>query len=172
SSDLPHCRMVASGSGRGSGVGGCPTIRAGSISSAGVEKAAEVISAPDDHVAAGPHSRVKLSSSRRAGDAGSCPTVSAGIISTASVKKVIAPTVISAAPDDHFAAGPHCRVEHSTGRRVGSAGGYPTVGAGIVSPAGHQIVDTGFSTPDDHFAVGPHCRVIISASGRAGGAGG
>ena len=43
-----------------------------------------------------------------------------------------------AAPDDHLAAGPHCRVRVSAIGRVGGAGGCPTVGAGIVSPAGVQ----------------------------------
>ena len=37
------------------------------------------------------------------------------------------------APDDHFAAGPYCRVQRSAVGRVGGAGGCPTVGAGIVS---------------------------------------
>ena len=41
-------------------------------------------------------------------------------------------------PDDHFAAGPDCRVIVSADGRVGGAGGRPTVGAGIVSPAGVQ----------------------------------
>src|SRR5436190_1105038 len=41
------------------------------------------------------------------------------------------------APNDHFTAGPHCRLIGLSGRgRVGSAGGYPTVGVWIVSPAG------------------------------------
>ena len=41
-------------------------------------------------------------------------------------------------PDDHFAARPDCRVKVSGSGRVGSAGGCPTVRAGIVSPAGVQ----------------------------------
>ena len=45
---------------------------------------------------------------------------------------------VSSAPDDHFAAGPHCRVTISAIGRVGGAGGCPTIGAGIVSPAGVQ----------------------------------
>ena len=40
------------------------------------------------------------------------------------------------APDDHFTAGPHCRVSDSRSGRVGRAGGCPTIRAGIVSPAG------------------------------------
>ena len=49
-----------------------------------------------------------------------------------------ADAVISA-PDDHFTAGPDCRVIVSGSGRVGGAGGCPTVGAGIVSAAGVQI---------------------------------
>ena len=43
------------------------------------------------------------------------------------------------APDDHFTAGPHCRVIVSGTGRVGRAGGCPAIRAGIVSPAGVQI---------------------------------
>ena len=46
---------------------------------------------------------------------------------------------VSSAPDDHFTAGPDCRVKVSASGRVGRAGGCPTVRAGIVSPAGVQI---------------------------------
>ena len=75
-------------------------------------------------------------------------------------------------PDDHFTAGPHCRVTASGIGRVGGAGGCPTVGAGIVSPAGVQNRRRHHSAPDDHFAAGPHCRVTLSGRGRVGGAGG
>ena len=40
------------------------------------------------------------------------------------------------APDDHFSAGPDCRMKVSGSGRIGGAGGCPTFGAGIVSPAG------------------------------------
>jgi hypothetical protein len=110
---------------------------------------------------------VTESGSGRAGGAGSCPTVSAGIVSPAGVQIA----AIISAPDDHFAAGPHCRVLVSGSGRAGGAGSCPTVGAGIVSPAGVQIAAIK-SAPNDHFAAGPHCRVKISGSGRAGGAGG
>ena len=76
------------------------------------------------------------------------------------------------APDDHFTVGPYCRVIASGSGRVGGAGGCPTIGAGIVSPAGVQIAASVISAPDDHFAAGPHCRVSESASRRVGGAGG
>ena len=43
------------------------------------------------------------------------------------------------APNDHFTAGPDCRVSESASGRVGYAGGSPTIGAGIVSPASNQM---------------------------------
>ena len=78
------------------------------------------------------------------------------------------------APDDHFTAGPDCRVSLSGSGRVGRAGGCPTICAGIISPAGIQnLVDTSATpAPDDHFTASPDCRVIRSGSGRVGGAGG
>src|SRR5437868_2168372 len=71
------------------------------------------------------------------------------------------------APDDHFTAGPDCRVEPSGIRRVGSAGRHPTIIGRIVSPTGVQMVSVIGSTPDDHFRASPHCRVIHSAVGGA-----
>ena len=69
-------------------------------------------------------------------DAGGRPTIRAGIVSPAGVQIV---AVIRSTPDDHFAAGPDCRVTESGRGRVGGAGGCPTIRAGIVSPAGVQI---------------------------------
>ena len=46
---------------------------------------------------------------------------------------------VRSAPDDHFTAGPDCRVKDSGSGRVGGAGGCPTIRAGIVSPAGVQM---------------------------------
>src|SRR5205823_7611058 len=69
-------------------------------------------------------------------------------------------------PDDHFTAGPHCRVKVSGFGRVGGAGGRPTVRAGIVSPTGVEKVQASNSAPDDHFTAGPHCRVTVSGRGR------
>ena len=91
-------------------------------------------------------------------------------VSSTGVQKAAA---TNSAPDDHFTAGPDCRVSDSASGRVGGAGGCPTIRAGIVSPAGVQkIADCVSSTPDDHFTAGPHCRVKYSRSGRVGGAGG
>ena len=72
----------------------------------------------------------------RVGGAGGCPTVGAGIVP---VRRCSSRWTVVSAPDDHFAAGPHCRVTVSARGRVGGAGGCPTVGAGIISPAGVQM---------------------------------
>ena len=91
-----------------------------------------------------------------------CRTRCSGAVSPAGVNGL--PSV--SAPDDHFTAGPDCRVTVSRGGRVRGAGGCPTVGAGIVSPAGVQMAGEIASAPDDHFAAGPHGCV----TGRAAGA--
>ena len=77
--------------------------------------------------------------------------------------------VVESAPDDHFTASPHCRVIQSAIRRVGGAGGNPTVGSGIVSPPVLKVTET-ISAPNDHFAAGPDCRVL-PGGGRVVGAG-
>ena len=54
------------------------------------------------------------------------------------LKFTLVPAV--SAPDDHFTADPDCRVTASGSGRVGCAGGYPTIRAGIVSAAGAVMV--------------------------------
>jgi hypothetical protein len=73
-------------------------------------------------------------------------------------------------PDDHLTAGPHCRVTVAVKGHVCGAGSSPTIGVGIVSPAGVQIPGAR-STPDDHFAVCPDSCVNVSGWGRVGGGG-
>ena len=97
----------------------------------------------------------------RIGGAGGCPTIRAGIVSAAGVQIVSC----RSAPDDHFAAGPDCRVTVSGIGRVGGAGGCPTIGAGIVSAAGVQSAALVISAPDDHFTAGPHCCVTVRPAG-------
>src|SRR5262249_49793961 len=101
----PCCRVEFSASGRAGAAGTCPTVGAGFISPAGVQKAAVALSAPEDHFTSGPDCRVSLSGRRRVVDAGACPTIGAGIVSTTGVQ---IDAGISA-PDDHFAARPDCR---------------------------------------------------------------
>jgi hypothetical protein len=43
-------------------------------------------------------------------------------------------------PNDHFSAGPDCGVIISAMRHTDDAGGYPRIGAWIISPAGAQIM--------------------------------
>src|SRR5262249_31536393 len=99
-----------------------------------------------------------------------CHSPSSGIIFPSAVN--IGGAVTSSSPDDHFTAGPHCRVTDSGGRRVGGAGGCPTVSAGIVSSAGVRLTAIDVPSPDDHFTAGPDCCVTDSGRGRIGGAGG
>jgi hypothetical protein len=68
-------------------------------------------------------------------------------------------------PNNHFTAGPHCRVTGSASGRVSRAGVCPTVSTGIVSAAGVFS-----SAPNDHFTAGPDCRVLLSGTrGISGG---
>ena len=130
---------------------------------AGVQVSEVGRSAPDDHFAAGPHCRV---SHRPAGALVVLVAVQLSVLGLYLPAGVQIAAAVISAPDDHFAAGPHCRVSSSASGRAGGAGGCPTVGAGIVSPAGVQKLPSK-STPDDHFAAGPHCRVTTP---RAAGA--
>ena len=159
---------MSSASGRVGGAGGCPTVGAGIVSAAGVQIAVAVISAPDDHFAAGPHCRVSIVGQRARWW---CWWLSNCRCWDCISRRCSKLRAIKSTPDDHFAAGPHCRVIDSGSGRVGGAGGCPTIGARIVSAAGVQRAAAIISAPDDHFAASPHCRVIISAIGRAGGAG-
>src|SRR5439155_21251752 len=131
------CRVIVPGSGRIGGAGSCPTVSGGIVSVAGVHLIAyhcPVTSAPKDHFAPGPHSCVVSSGSGRVGGTGGCPTIGAGIISPASVKKVVAAIISGSAPDNHFAPGPHSRVQVPPIGRVGSTVRCPTVGAGVITP--------------------------------------
>jgi hypothetical protein len=130
--------VTVSGKGRIGGGGGCPRIRAGIVSAAGVQITSVANSAPNDHFTAGPDCRVPVTGRGRVGGAGCCPRIRAGIVSPARVKDVVT-VILRPAPDDHCAACPDCRVKVSGSGRVGGAGGYPSIRAGIVSPAGVQI---------------------------------
>ena len=69
----------------------------------------------------------------RVGGAGGCPTIRAGIVSPASVE--IAAAVVST-PDDHFTAGPDCRVTARAAGALVVLVAVQRIRAGIVSPAG------------------------------------
>ena len=64
------------------------------------------------------------------------------------------------APDDHFTAGPDCRVTV-----LGQSGALVVLVAvqlsvsGLYLPPVFKVLLTIISAPDDHFTAGPHCRV-------------
>ena len=119
-----------------------------------------------------PDCRMPISGSRRVGDASGCPTVRARIVSDATVQILTTGINISSAPNDHFAAGPDCRMVYPG--LISVVGWCPTVGVGIISPAGVSVEsDAHLSAPDDHFiARRPHCGMKGSTSRRASCAGG
>jgi hypothetical protein len=93
-------------------------------------------------------------------------TRSSGAVSAAGVQ------TIKSSPDDHFAATPHCCVTGSGSGCVGDARSCPTVGDGIVPPAGVNSADDTNPAPNDHFATGPYCGVSSASVGRRVNAGG
>ena len=162
----PDCCVMPSGSGRVGGAGGCPTVGAGIVPPAGVQISRR---------------RIRPRRSFRCRSTLLCDTFGqrarwwcwwlSNCRCWDCISRRCSKSYRQSAPDDHFTAGPDRRVTASGSGRVGGAGGCPTVGAGIVSPAGVQKAAV-TSAPDDHFAAGPHCRVTGSGSGRVGGAGG
>ena len=213
----PDCRVTVSGSGRVGRAGGCPTIRAGIISPAGVQSSRLSISTPDDHFTAGPDCRVTVSARGRVSGAGGCPTIRAGIVSPASVQSAIAIVhprrsfhCRSRLPCDSLGqwarwscwwlsnypcwdcisrrCSKRCRHQYPPqtiiSLPVHTAVCPPRAVGALVVLVAVQLSVLGLylppvfkcrrhqSTPDDHFTAGPHCRVIVSARGRVGRAGG
>ena len=152
--------MTGSRNRRVSGASGCPTVRAGIVSAAGV-----------DWPLIPPQMIISLPSRLRC----ECIVEGALVVLVAvqlSVPGLYLPPVLRvaltarSAPDDHFASGPHCRVIGSCGRRVCIVGRHPTVRSGIVSSAGVRKRTRDRTTaPDNHFAAGPHCRGPARPSG-------
>src|SRR5439155_146070 len=109
----PDCCVTRSGIRRVANASGCPRVRAGVVSATGIKKEIDSIprSAPDDHFAARPDSGVRKPGARHVGSAGGCPTIRAEIVSPAGVQSWT--TEVGATPDNHFTAGPNCRVIYS-----------------------------------------------------------
>ncbi len=116
-------------------------------------------SAPDDHFGTGPHCRVLGAAQRRVHRAGRRPTILGRVVSAARVRNCRARRTIST-PDDHFAAGPYCRVRVSGDRDVNEGCGHPTIRAWVISSARVRVVK-GFvpAAPNNHFIAGPDCGV-------------
>ena len=123
----PDCRVRVSGIGCIGGAGGCPTISAGIISSAGIQIA--------DDRSVRPRRSFRCRSRLLCDQLGHRARWWCWWLSKLSVLGSYLPPVlkrciaINSAPDDHFTAGPHRRVTASSSGRVGGAGGCPTVGA-------------------------------------------
>ena len=72
-------------------------------------------------------------------------------------------SIISSAPDDHFTAGPDCRVKVSAQRArwwCWWLSNYPCWDC-----ISRRCSSMPLSAPDDHFTAGPDCRVTVSARG-------
>ena len=96
------------------------------------------------------------------GGAGSCPSVRAGVISAACA--CVAATYESA-PDDHFMAGPDCRVTRSTLGSIGHGGSCPSVRAGKVLRASPKGASAIITAPDDHHSARSTLQCDRSAVG-------
>ena len=108
----PHCTVIAPTSGHVGNTSCCPAVNAGIVPSAGIQRGI-MSSAPDDHFTAGPDCRV-LSASRGCVDpGGSRPTIRSWVVSPAGVYPANALLMTRTAPDNHFAASPHCGVTRS-----------------------------------------------------------
>ena len=78
------------------------------------------------------------------------------------------------APDDHFAAGPDCRVTDPGSWARWSCwwlSNYPVPGL-YLPPVFRRLRVFIVSAPDNHFTASPYCRVNRSGRGRVGRAGG
>ena len=71
-----------------------------------------------------------------------------------------APIGSKSTPNDHFTAGPDCRVTLEPAGALVVLVALQLSAAGCISPRCSEA-----STPNDHFTAGPDCRVIASAMG-------
>ena len=75
----------------------------------------------------------------------------------------------NSAPDDHFAAGPHCRLPVKPGIRRANSAVVPVqllVTGLYLPPVLREIDDVLISAPYYHFTASPHGRVMVPGSGR------
>ena len=111
---------------------------------------------------------MRVSRKGRVRDTGSYPTVCARIVSPTSVEIYIRGTE-QAAPDDHFAVGPHRGVRVPRRGGVDCAYRHPAIAAWVVSAAGVRVVERRIdAAPHTHFGTAPDCRVGNSAEWRVG----
>jgi hypothetical protein len=160
----PHCSVTGPGGGRVGRARGYPTVGRGIVSRAGVQHDKVVaFPTPYNHFTAGPYCRVAVARVQLIHIAGSCP----GVVDASANRRgrgcgcrcgrgcrtryprAVPPAGVQIAaaatpsPDDHLAAGPHCRVIDSTLGRASGASSCPRVGVGIVSSSVVEIVANG-----------------------------
>jgi hypothetical protein len=97
--------VIIPGNGRVGRTRNRPTVSDRIVPSTIIQKISLAKASPNDHLAASPYERVSVSSFRHIGQAGRVPTIGGWIISAADVQKKC--KIENAAPDNHFAAGPH-----------------------------------------------------------------
>ena len=118
---------------------------------------------------------MKASGARCIGRAGWTPGVGRRVVAPAGVKDYAGIRELSlteTTPDDHFRAGPDCRVIASRSWRIDRAGRPPSVRCWVVAPAGvKELSAADESTPDDHFRARPDRRVTSSCARRIDRAG-
>ena len=112
---------------------------------------------PDDHFATGPHCRVTYWRALGA-------SVVLVAIQLSVVGSYFPPVLKKPLPSLHPTRSFRCRstlpCDWFERRRVGDAGGCPTIGGRIIPAAGIKIDGaSSVSAPNDHFSAGPHCRV-------------
>ena len=153
--------------GRVGSAGGCPTIRDGIVSPAGVQTAEAVKSAPDDHFTAGPDCR--LTQLVAEGALVVLVAVQLSVLGSYLPARVERRAGGVAAPDDHFAAGPDCRADTRSWRKARWScwwlSNYPCWDYICRQCSNGDAIET---APDDHFTAGPDCRVRVSGSGGVG----
>src|ERR1043166_6110955 len=87
-----------------------PTVRSGIILAPRVLKAAiaDILAAPNNHLAAGPDGSMTCAPSRRITHSGRAPGISYRIILTAGIQVMVRLVNVIAPPHDHFGPRPHC----------------------------------------------------------------
>ena len=167
----PDCRVTVSAEGALVVPGGCPRIRAGIVSPAGVR------GAPGDiHPKRSFHCRSRLPCDPTRAEGAllvlvAVQRIRAGIVSARRCSNSRCSSILSA-PDDHFTAGPDCRVISSASRArwwCWWLSNYPCWDC-ISRRCSDSLTTLLESAPNDHFTAGPNCRV--TGSGNRGVSGG
>ena len=105
----PYCGVVGPAIWRVNSLRGRPIAGCGFVQPSSVQVALriKVETSPNNHLAATPYGGMSVSCHGRAGVSGNCPVVHCGIVLAAGVQVIEA---VIPSPNNHFVAGPDCRV--------------------------------------------------------------